>query len=262
MSKILFSGCSYTDGTGFESGKNESGLWVNLLHSNNRQFKNLDLVNSGLGGRSNAGIFQDTVWHISRNDFKFAIVSWTDMPRYELELGLENYNTRQFFIPNGPTRTHNLNDVVYDQQYLDKIRDRFVSLAHLHHEIKTLIYYVNALIEVSKKFKTKLFFINALCPWDNNYFKRLADISPTDTTEFTRHQLNLDNRDDKEFFSLYKKIHDEYDEAGGIQESHWLNLYNSLRSNQIDVNQDGSHPGLESNKIYYKFLDQALQQIL
>lgn len=262
MNKVLFAGCSFTSGAGFAREKDEPGLWVNLLHQHHGSLRPLSLINAARNGRSNAGIFQDAVWHLARDRYQYAFVAWTSMPRYELELGLETYDTRQCFIPNAPTRDHNLNDITYSKQYLDSVRDRFTSLVHVHGEIRDLVYYVNALVHLAGLQGTKIFFINAICPWDRDYFKQLDGVMPNETTQFTQQIIKLDNRDNNEFFSIYKKMHAEYSIAGGIQSSNWLNLYNSLRRARIDTNDDGRHPGLESNLHYFKNLNQALQQMI
>lgn len=263
MNKVLFTGCSYVSGAGFALEKTEPGLWVNLLHQNHHMLKSLDMVNTAQGGRSNAGIFQDAAWHLAQERYKYAFVAWTSMPRYEMELGLETYDTRQCFIPNSPTRDHNLNDITYSRQYLDGVRDRFTSLPHLHGEIRNLVYYVNTLVNLADLQGTKIFFVNAICPWDLDYFDRLDDVMPNQTTTFTQQTIiNLDNRDDHEFFLIYNKIHDEYSMAGGIQQAHWLNLYSSLRRARIDTNDDDLHPGLQSNQTYFNSFNQALQQMI
>lgn len=263
MDKILFSGCSYTTGYGFPEERRHPGLWVNLLHRENTNFKNLELVNAAVTGRSNAGIFQDVAWHLLKNKFQYAIVAWTSMPRYEFDLGLETYATQQTFIPNSPTRTHKLNGITYDNKYLDTVRDRLLSLIHLHREIQNLLYYVNCLIEISQRQNTKIFFVNAICPWDKNYFVKLENFLPEDATEFTKKEIiNLKNRSDEEFFILYEKMHQEYQQTGGIQQEYWLNLYDSLRHLRIDTNSDGTHPGMESNQKYFEILNQALRQML
>lgn len=261
MSKVLFAGCSYVAGNGFELHKNDPGLWVNLLHQNT-QLKNFELINASRGGRSNAGIFQDAVWHLAKGDIEIAFVCWTCMPRYELDLGLETYDTRSVFIPNSPQRDHNLNTISYSKKYLDNIRDRFTSLAHVHREIVNLVYYVNSLVNLAKLANAKIFFVNSRCQWDNNYFQKLENVLPDQYTEFTKKNLNVDTRCDEEIFEIYNKMHREYAEAGGIQESHWLNLYNSLRSQIIDTNNDNTHPGYQSNQLYYKQFSQALTQKL
>ncbi len=251
MQYTLFAGCSYTAGIGFFQEKANPDLWVNILHKSVPELAQTQLINTAQGGRSNAGIFSDTAYNLTKHDCKYAFVAWTSCPRYELELGFETYDTRQCFIPNAPTRDHNLNICNYSSSYLDKVRDRFVSLAHLQYEIHNLVCYVNSLVAIAKLTGTKIFFINAICPWDNHYFDKLENCKPESYTSFTKKEiLNIESRDDEEIFALYNKMHNQYNQYGGIQDTHWLNLYQSMRRQKIDTNTDGSHPGKLSNKLY------------
>lgn len=258
MKKVLFCGCSYTSGYGFKLGKDEPNLWVNLLHTQGK-FANCELTNASVPGRSNSGIFQDAVYNLVKDRYDYAVVNWTSVPRYELELGVETYTTRQLFTPNGVMFDVDVNQATYTKQYLSEIRDRFVSLATDHYEILTSVYYVNALVNLSSRLNTKIFFVNAICPWDKNYFVKLDNVLPNNYTNYTKKLINIDNRDDDEIFKIYNKIHNEYKAAGGIQEQHWLNLYSSLRSIRIDVNEDNIHPGIKSNQKYFKFLNQFIE---
>jgi len=257
MNKILFCGCSFVAGTGFELNKQEPNLWVNLLKNHNK-FKHLELINVAQGGRSNSGIFQDAVFNLSKYKFEYAIVSWTSVPRYELSLGLETYPTRMCVGANTQQSDHNLNNINYPKNYLQNINDRFVALSHPHEEILNLIHYVNSLINLCNLTDTKIYFVNALCPWDENYFDKLQNVMPSDYTNFTQQIINVDHRNDQEINDLYIKIHTEYTNAGGIQKNHWLNLYSSLIRNRIDTNQDGFHPGIKSNQLFYDLLTQAI----
>lgn len=250
MKYTLFAGCSYTAGTGFLQEKHDSALWVNILFNSSKQLKQTQLLNVAEPGRSNQGIFADAVYNLTTRPCKYAIVEWTNSPRYEVELGLELYETKQVFIPNSPTRTHNLNDRTYSSTYLDKVRDRFTSLAHLHYEIKNLVHYVNSLTSLAKLTKTKIFFVNGLCQWDVDYFDKMEHVLPNSYTKFTKKLLNIENRDDTEIVALYEKIHNQYQQLGGIQPNHWLNLYQSMRHLRIDTNSDHVHPGSLSNQNY------------
>jgi hypothetical protein len=242
-------------GSGFQQTKLEPNLWVNLLHGS-VSLRHLDLTNVGLGGRSNQGIFLDAVWNLVNDHYDYAFVAWTSMPRYEMEVGLEEYTTRQVFMPNlRILHDHRLNDIVYDQRYLKKINDRFVSLAHVHFEIVQLLRYVNSLIRVADLVNTKIFFINSMCPWDAGYFNKIQNVLPEKYTAFTQTILNMKNRDDDEIFRIYDKMHKELEGAGGIHEPYWLNLYQSLKSLQIDTNDDGVHPGIKSNQTFARFLE-------
>jgi hypothetical protein len=70
--------------------------------------------------------------------------------------------------------------------------------------------------------------------------------------------LNTANRDDVEVFQLYGKLHDNFMQAGGIHESLWLNLYDSMSDIQIDVNSDQLHPGVESNDRFAEIFSKVL----
>lgn len=253
MKKALFAGCSYTAGHGLELEKSSPELWVNLLHQNT-WLKQYELNNCAMGGRSNAGIFQDAVSRITQGDVAVALVCWTSVPRFEMELGVETYPTRAVFLPNGPLPDHNLHDIQYSKSYLEGVRDRVISLVHPHYEIVNVIRYVNALLRLAKLTQTKLFFVNAICPWDRNYFTQLHDVLPNAYTKFTQQTLHTQTRDDDEIYKIYNKIHHEYQSNGGIQPSHWLNLYDSFDSQKIDTNQDGVHPGPKSNQFYFEQL--------
>jgi hypothetical protein len=261
LKKVLFSGCSYTQGTGFEEANRTPKLWVNLLHQNST-LHNHQLICVAEAGRSNASIFNSTLYELTHNKIDYAFVQWTSMPRYELQLGLELYSTKVFFIPNAGLFDVNTNEINYSKSYLEKIRDRFVTLVNIHYEILDLVRYVNILIKIAELSNTKIFFINGLCPWDNGYFTQLNNAIPSDYTPFTKTLINVGNRDDEEIFKLYNKIHQEYTEAGTIQESHWLNLYSSMLSTKIDTNNDNVHPGIKSNHSYYTNFLKALEEKL
>jgi hypothetical protein len=180
------------------------------------------------------------------------------MPRYELELGFELYSTRQCFIPNGHLYDHNLNDINYTSSYLSSINDRFTSLAHDCYEILTLVEYVNSIVNLAKLTKTKVVFVNGLCPWDRNFFNQLTSTTPDAYTHYTQKILNTNNRDDSQILELYTKMHNSFNVAGGIHESLWLNLNNSMLATLSDVNSDNSHPGINSNNYYFDLFSKEL----
>jgi hypothetical protein len=262
MYTTLFAGCSYTAGVGFAKGKNEPGLWVNLLHKKNDFLNKTKLLNVAESGRSNAGIFQDAVWAILNNNVKYAFVAWTNVIRYEISVGLECYATKAFFIPGSVQFDCKVNSGTYPASYLQNISDRLTTLAHPHYELVNLIYYINSLILLCDLKKCQLFFVNALCDWDENYFVKKHNAMPEDYTEYTKHLISITTRDDDEIFKLYEKMHDEYNQAGGIRQDKWLNLYKSLRSTLTDTNNDDLHPGLHSNSNYYQQLTKALESKL
>lgn len=267
MSKVVFTGCSFTAGNGWidlppgDSEKIECkdspSLWVNLCYNQLRQLKDLELVNYGVGGASNAEIFKNTVNAISEYDQNIDIIfcQWTSMPRYQFNIGLELWTTNEAFSPDSRSKFDvNLsNGTTWSGKYLDDLLDRFLVLQHLHNEIINVVEYSNILQRLAQKFNIKLYFINGLCPWDQDYFIRLNNVLPEEYTPFTKDKiLEIKFRSDEDIFKLYNKLHNDYNKAGGIDPTQWINLYSSILDNKIDVNYDKKHPGTQSNQHYFQ----------
>ena len=247
MKSTLYVGCSYTHGTGFTDTIDSKHLWVNQLHAN-PMFTNTIKINDSAPGRSNSNIFLRAVSNITSHDIQYAFVEWTSVPRLEFSVGLETYSTRQVFIPNLVPHDHVLNDITYTKEYINTVQHRLLTLMHDHYEIVKLVEYSNALVNLCNITDTKLYFINGICPWDTNFFDFLPDVLPNEYTKYTKELINIDNRSDDEIFKLYEKIHSEYQSLGGINDEYWVNLYESMRECRVDVNNDNSHPGIQSNK--------------
>jgi hypothetical protein len=274
MSKVVFTGCSFTSGVGWVDvdpaistnidDKTNANLWVNLCHTQIDQLKNLDLINYGQGGASVTEIFKNTVQAIAehKNDTRLLFCQWTSMPRYSFRVGFELWRTDI-----GIQLSHRPKfDVVlnrgdrWDRKYLDDLLNRLLVLHHLHGEIVKVVEYSSTLQKLAQAFGIKIYFVNGLCPWDQNYFVRLYNALPEDYTAFTKKEiLNIESRDDNDIQKLYTIMHDEYDQVGGIDPANWVNLYSSMGQNKIDVNYDNLHPGIKSNQHYFQQVKQFLQ---
>jgi hypothetical protein len=260
MKYTVFAGCSYTAGTGFELEKEDPVLWANQLYK--KYFDHTQKLNLAKSGRSNQNIFQDTVRALVTIPVAYAIVEWTNMPRYEVELGFELYPTRQVFAPNIGVSDREMHNLKYSSDYLSSIRDRFTSLAHPCSEIISVVSYVNIILNLAKFTNTKIFFVNGLCPWDENFFNKQHNVLPNEYTLYTQQILDVETRSDQEAFALYDKLHKQFEDEGGINEDCWLNLYQPLRTKLIDVNSDKMHPGAKSNDLYFNMLSESIDQQL
>lgn len=262
--KVLFSGCSYTAGTGLtclKNTKNDPNLWVNLLHKD--LFFDKELLNISVAGNSNSSIFKDTMWHILNvSGIDTAIVQWSSMPRINFNLGFELYDSSVCVMPSSDYRDYYLNDITYSKKYLKSICDRFIVLPHDQKEIVDLLQYVNALKQVCKLKNIRLFLVNGLCPWDHNFFTHKDAKTPDLLSAYTQQILNIKNRDDDEIFSLYKKMHNEFKQAGGVNEKCWVNLYSSMRDLKIDVGIDDAHPGIGANLNYARNFSEKISNII
>ena len=255
----LFTGCSYTHGNGFDDLIDSEYLWVNLFHKSNPLLANTNLVNASLGGISNQEIFLRTVKHLTSKQFDYAFVQWTSMYRMEIHTGLETYSTKQLLLPHVVPQTHNLNDVTIEGKYIAKIKDRLFSIMHTHYQIVKVLEYVNILINLAKVTNTKIYFINGLCPWDKDFFILKENFKPNYLTKYTQELINVENRDDIEIEEIYKKMHKEYAEKGGVRADYWINLDFSYENSKVDVNSDNIHPGIQSNKNYAELLNKKLK---
>jgi hypothetical protein len=273
--KVVFVGCSFTAGIGWldvpvvESRatecKDSPHLWVNICHREIARIKDLELVNIGQGGASNAEILQNAVRSISLiDDIDIMFCQWTSVPRYNFNVGFELWNTSEA-LHNTTARKHDVNLNKGDhwpRKYINDLLDRMLVLHHLHWEILKIVDYSSILSNLAKQRGFDIFFINGLCPWDENYFTRLENVKPESYTPFTKKEiLNIESRDDEDIFKLYNLAHDQYQKAGGINEHKWVNLYNSFLKNKIDVNFDLDHPGKQSNFIFYNLVKQKLENI-
>jgi hypothetical protein len=264
MSKLIFTGCSFTAGNGWRDStdpavsklecKDHPNLWVNLVATQIEQFADTEVVNFGKGGLSNAEIFANTVDAMtSCQDIDTVFCQWTSMPRYTFDVGFELWPTTEGLL----VQARSLEDVklsngqTYPRKYLDDILDRFLALHHLHLEIVKVLKYCTVLQNLSQQLDIKLYFVNGLCPWDLNYFMRLHNVLPEAYTPFTKKEiLEIDSRDDQDIFALYSNMHNDYDAAGGCHAPRWINLYDSMLSNIVDTNYDHRHPGTKSNQLY------------
>lgn len=263
MAKVIFAGCSFTAGSGWNkldcqaADKLSPFLWVNLCHSKIDSLRNLELINIGIPGGSNIEIFQSVITSISDHgsDIDTVFCQWTAMPRYNWNAGFELWNTSECISSNERVHDLNLNrGDSWSREYINDLINRLRVVHHLHWEILKLIEYTNTITKLTKKLNiSNVFFINGLCPWDNNYFDKLDGAKPEQYTSFTKEQiLNIDSRSDEDIYKLYFLAHQQYQQAGGILENYWINLYESFLSKKVDVNLDNIHPGKKSNQLYYQ----------
>lgn len=265
IKKIIFSGCSYTAGNGWNQipaqfhlpNKESPLLWVNQVHRQIKNFSGLELYNVGQGGASNTTIFENTMRAMLQHGTSIDTVfcQWTSMPRYNWRIGFDLKEKFENWDPDGGISNNN---------YIRDIVDRLRVMHHLHWEILKVVDYSNQIRRLGKMIGARnIFFVNGLCPWDDQYFLHRSDPGPHDYSEFTKTQiLELNNSHTDEYYvKLYNLAHAHYKQAGGINESNWINLYNSWQKNVSDHNGDGIHPGENSNRLFFELVKRRLQQL-
>lgn len=250
MKNILAVGCSMTRGHGLDLNINDPKLWVNQIVAGLGEVTNLSI-----SGMNNYWIFLETMSHLvrSKNKYDIVIVGWSVIPRYYFHAGLELYAVHtklddiDINVNNGKTITG---------AWLENIGNSLKKIHNDHWDILDLVKFVNILVHTQETSPNKkIVFVNTSSPWCRNYFDEKKISLPSDLDPYEQELLQVKTRSDQEIFLLYQMIHSHYDYYGGIRESHWLNLYDSLRSMQIDtVSSTDSHPGYRSQTRYAEYL--------
>jgi hypothetical protein len=256
---VIFTGCSYTAGTGLPLKSQDPDLWVNRLHNQVSWLRKLPLLNCGQGGATNQDIFRLAVQAVTQNQCNLLFVAWTDLLRYYISPGVETWSTTQFWSPNSSVTDIGVNPgIVYSASYLENIKNRFFDLHHIHYEIVKVLNYTFTLQQLCDRLGVQVYFINSLLPWDEKYFDQVTGNrrQPSDTTTLTQQSLNSNSRDDKDFFELYDRIHQDYQNTQALPaQCKWLNLYQSYREHfYLDRGLDNLHPGPVSNQAFADFL--------
>jgi hypothetical protein len=253
---VLVVGCSYTQGHGLKYESADTNLWVNKFFPP----CNYQITNAARSGANNHWIFLETMSQMIKNNYDIVLVGWTSIPRFNFHVGLELYTVS--------TKLRNVdvninNNVTISGKWLNSLGDNLRKIHNDHWDLLNLVKYVNVLIKLQEHTGGKIVFVNSLGPWSNNYFESKLINLPSDLSEYEQNLLQVDTRDDQEIFRLYKMIHNHYDSYGGIRANYWLNLYQSLRSLQIDpVSDTDDHPGYKSQEVYSQYLGPILEKKL
>ena len=250
MTKILVVGDSITFGAGLALGKNDPKLWINQLAS--QTFTDYELTNLAEIGRNNHWIFNESASELLTNDYDIAIIGWSEISRFNFDIGLELYKTSSMLR----NMDININGDHVSGNWLEETGNRLRRYYNDHWAILDLIKYVNILYNIQVGCKNKkLFFVNTLARWSPGYFEYVNFSLPSELSEFQKQILSVDTRDDLEIKELYNMTHEHYKKYGGIQNKCWLNLYQPLCTLMVDrVSSFDPHPGYASQDIFVKQL--------
>ena len=260
--QILFSGCSVVEGVGLPQRTLDPNNFANIIGSVLGGHVN----NIAVNGNNNERIFLETAAQMSKSNYDMIVVCWTSYPRHVFWPGLELYECRRSMSAcSVPIVEHNGNELSWSSAQFERIRQWFLMLTHDHYSILDICKYVNVLKTLAASQGGRIYFVNTLAAWDYNYFEqfiRLVNVvvKPCMLTDYTNQLLNSSQRDDEQINTLFHNMGQDYAQAGNIKPQHWLNLYQSLHSLQIDKGDDDRHPGPLSHQRYAKLLLENINQ--
>jgi hypothetical protein len=263
--KCLVVGASVSSGYGLDGFRNDQQLFatkfLNYVDGVNPQM----IDNVGDPGDDNLKIYRSALTRLMQNDYHSLLVVWQNIPFTNIHFGLELHNTRCGLM-SSVVPVNDINMVSKQsipRSVLVNMQKHLLAYYNYHWDIINLLFYCNSLIYVGKSTNTQIRFVHYSLPWrTNRYFEQHEWQKPSELDPFTQEILQCDERDDEESKQLYKQIHKEYNNIGGMQSAYWLNLYNPLCDKKIDTGADGLHPGYKSQKIFTEFLIQCYLESL
>ena len=258
--KILISGGSISAGYKLDHERQDPRLWVNQVLD--KVDAGADTTNISVTGSDNQEIFAATADKLLTDSYDLIIVAWQTSPRINHNFGLETYSTTAGIIAPGKCTDIGLVGGQWvSGKTLDRAREYMLKFYNYHWDIKRLVTYVNVLKRLAEP--GQIVFVNYAQPWHTHrYFDANEWTVPSELDTFTQELLEADLRDDAEVHELYNMCHRQYQQAGGIQASSWLNLYTPLSTLQVDTVADDPHPGYLSQDKFTEYLLPILKEKL
>jgi hypothetical protein len=237
--QFTFVGCSFTVGEGLALEKSDPDNYTNLIA--NRYSATVN--NLAVSGNSNYNIFITAVNEILFNTPAKIFVQWSALNRLWVYPGI---NTKL-----GLTHTikfdYKYRNIFYSKKELQKFTDTYHILNHDYNNLITLINYCNILTEISKN-KTQLIFINGLLPWTSEMLSSDTMVNfSKNLSNYTKEILEFDSRDDTELLEFFTKLNIA---VSSLNQSLWINMFDSMIRSSIDTGTDNIHPGPKSHALY------------
>jgi len=249
--KTLVVGCSYTKGYGLNLEIADPNLWANQLIQHIAP--GCQITNLSTEGKNNHWIFTEACTALIHDDYDIVLVGWTEQSRLNFNIGLETYSTSTMFR----NMDVSINPgITIPGKHLSSIGNELKKLQNDHWDLLDLVKYVNILYDLQVKCRNKtLICVNSLLHIPENYFVEQDFAVPSELSSFHQTMLASATRDDREVKELYSLTHQHYRHYGGIKNKLWLNLYQSLKSMQVDsISDTDKHPGYVSQIAFAKYL--------
>lgn len=229
--KLLVVGCSFSSGWGFIQGKDDAGIWPNLLEA--------EVTNLSVTGTDNTGIFLNT---LLANPAKFdhVIVQWTGLDRVVIGNGMINHDN--------PLAENILPNQVYTEFY-----KAFLILN------KRLTHWTRfcQMIEYLQQYQN-VHFLNGLVDWDKTVFDSTREWDQIYSNRFLHSIINTDLMTDAQIQTAWAMVKSQ---ISAIDLTRWVNPFNSLQSTRVDqVSTIDLHPGPVSQQKYAELIRNRLRR--
>jgi hypothetical protein len=235
--KFTFIGCSFTVGVGLLLEKDDPNNYTNIVANN----YNANITNLAVGGNSNYNIFITTLNEIVFNQPDKIFVQWSVLNRLWIYPGPDTELTLSHTIKDD----YKYCDIYYSKKQLQELTNAYHILNHDYKNLITLINYCNILTRISD---CQIIFINGLLPWTQEISdKNTATNFSDNLSAYSKELLEFDTRDDDELNKFFSKLNVA---VTSLDKRYWVNMFNSLQNQAIDLGNDNAHPGIKSHQRY------------
>ena len=236
MKKVCFNGCSFTVGEGFDQDQRDQYIYDRLV-----SFEcGFERTNIAKGGSSNYEIFMRSAQAL-KQDFDILFVQWSALNRIWLYPGPDC----EWFINSG-NKEFRYRSIHLNEKDQNRFRDILLMMNHDYHGIMSLIDYCDILNQLALHKNKQIVFINGLVPWSDDLINPLGDNLYESLSEYSRQILDFDSRDDDQIRCLFQSLQHKFAE---LDQSRWVNIFESFKTLTIDIGTQGHHPGIKSHEI-------------
>ena len=236
--RVCFNGCSLTVGEGFLEHTRNQYIYDRLL---SQQFK-FDSVNIAVGGSSNHTIFMRSAREILSGKHDIVFTQWTSLNRMWLYPGPDT----AFFTNDRSLKDYQYRDWSLSAQEKTVFCNTLLLMNHDYNNIIELIDYCDILSALAVNTNTRLIFINGLVPWQQDLLCSDTNIDlDKSLSAYTKSILDFDHRSDKEILDFFTKLCEKF---RTLDQSKWVNLFDSFTNFTVDDGPLGHHPGPVSHQ--------------
>lgn len=243
--RACFNGCSFTVGEGFPPDLRDQYIYDRLI---SKTF-NFSWHNIAKGGSSNYLIFLRSASSIISKQYDIVFNQWSALNRLWLFPGPDteySINSERFIFSTGKQENYKYRDICLSNKEKTNLDNILLCLNQDYQNIIDLIDYCIILDQLAKYNSVKIVHINGLVPWTQelNTYQESKDLK-SQLSSYTQSILDFDHRDDNEIIKFFKKLQDKFCE---LDQTAWVNIFDSFHKNTIDKGPEGHHPGVQSHR--------------
>jgi len=244
--RFTFIGCSFTVGEGLDYEKDDQNNYTNILTSH---YSADTMTNLSIGGNSNYNIFITALNEILFNAPDKIFVQWSALNRLWVYPGPDTQLALSYTIK----EDYNYRDIYYSKKQLQEFTNVYHILNHDYNHLLNLINYCNILTKINN---CQVIFINGLVPLTHEILdKNTATNFSGNLSEYSKEILEFDTRDDDELNKFFNKLNIA---VTSLDNRYWVNMFNSLQNQAVDVGNDNLHPGIKS---HHRYADMIIKYI-